>query len=158
MNNQDYTNTFTVDQAPQDVFKAICNPRGWWSEEIQGDTDRLGAVFFYSYQDVHRGTFKVTEFKPGERIAWHVLQNYLSFVEDTTEWTGTDIVFDLSRDGGKTKVRFTHVGLNPGEQCYDACHEGWGFYVGTSLRELITKGRGQPNRQDRLSENNPVKK
>jgi uncharacterized protein YndB with AHSA1/START domain len=102
MDNQNYTTTFTVDQSPEQVFKAISNVRGWWSEEVEGDTDRLGSIFFYGFKDVHRGTFKITEFVPGKKIAWHVLQNYFNFLKDTTEWTGTDIIFEISREAGKT--------------------------------------------------------
>jgi hypothetical protein len=29
-------------------------------------------------------------------VAWHVLDGYLTFVEDKTEWTGTDITFDIA--------------------------------------------------------------
>ena len=67
MKNQNYTTTFTVDQSPEKVFAAINNPRGWWSEEIEGSTDKSGAKFTYHYQDVHRCTFKITEFVPGKR-------------------------------------------------------------------------------------------
>ena len=147
MSRQDYTTTLTVDQSPQDAFKAISNPRGWWSENIEGDTDRLGAVFFYSFKDVHRGTFKITEFVPGKRIVWHVLQNYFNFVKNSAEWTNTDIVFEVSKRGDKTEVRFTHVGLNPAEECFDVCSDAWGTYIKASLRDLITKGKGAPNKK-----------
>jgi hypothetical protein len=97
MSDQNYTTSFTVDENPDEVFSAINNVRGWWSQAMEGDTNKPGAVFFYHYQDVHRCTFKITEFLPGKKVVWHVLQNYFNFVKDKTEWTGTDVVFEIAR-------------------------------------------------------------
>jgi hypothetical protein len=141
----DFTTGFTVDQTPDAVFAAINNVRGWWSEEIDGRTDTLGAVFDYRFQDVHRCTIKVTELVPGRRVAWHVLENFFSFTGDKSEWKDTDIVFDIVAHGGKTEVRFTHVGLVPDYECFDVCAEAWGTYINLSLRALIATGKGQPN-------------
>lgn len=155
MSNANYTASFNVDATPEEVFDAVCNARGWWSEDIEGDTDRAGSVFFYSFKDVHRGTFKITEYDPGKRVVWHVLQNYFNFVADSTEWTGTDIVFDISNGGDGTDFTFTHVGLNPAEECYDVCHDAWSFYVKKSLQDLIAGRAGAPNKSDTLAENHP---
>src|SRR5262245_30728807 len=111
--NQHYTATFTVGQMPKEAFDAINNVRGWWSQAIEGDTDKLGAVFYYHYQDVHRATFKIIEFVPGKKVVWHVLHNVFNFIKDKTEWNDTDIVFEIGKKGDKTEVHFTHVGLVP---------------------------------------------
>jgi len=143
MADQNYTATLLVEQTPEEVFDAINNVRGWWSGEIEGDTDKLGAEFTYRYKDVHRSRQRVTESVPGRRVVWHVLEARLAFVKDKGEWKDTDIVFDISRKGGKTEVRFTHKGLVKAFECYDTCSNAWGALITGNLRGLITTGRDQ---------------
>jgi hypothetical protein len=145
MQNQNFTSNFLVDQSPLEVFNAINNVRDWWSKEIEGDTDKAGAEFKYHYKDVHRSKFKITEFIPGKKVVWHVLDNYFNFVKDKNEWKDTDIVFEIAKKGDKTEVHFTHIGLVPEYECYNVCSNAWGSYITGSLRDLITKGKGNPN-------------
>lgn len=140
-----FTTTISVDQTPQEAFAAINNVRGWWSGEIEGSATKLGDEFTYRYKDVHLSKQKVTEFIPGRKVVWHVLESELSFVEDKTEWTGTDIVFEISRKDGKTDVRFTHAGLVPQFECFGSCSNAWGSLVNANLRKLIATGKDQPN-------------
>lgn len=149
MSDQSYTTTFSVDRTPQEVFDAVTNVRGWWSESIDGDTDRVGAEFSYQYEDVHRCRIQVTELVPGRKVSWLVLDNYFSFTQDKTEWKDTTIDFEITGQAGGAELRFTHVGLVPQYECYDACSEGWGNYINGSLRNLITTGEGQPNGENR---------
>jgi hypothetical protein len=143
--DQDYSTRFTVDQTPEEVFAAINHVRGWWSEEIEGDTDKLGAEFKYHFQDIHLCTMKIAELVPGKKVAWLVLDNYFSFTKDKSEWKGTEVIFEISKQGNQTELHFTHVGLVPEYECYDVCVNGWGTYISSSLQDLITKGKGQPN-------------
>ncbi len=145
MNDQNFTTSFTVDQTPEEVFNAINNVRGWWTKEIEGDTDKLGEEFKYHHKDLHRCTMKITELIPGKKVVWHVLDNYFSFTKDKTEWTDTDIIFEISQKGDQTELHFTHVGLVPEYECYSACKEGWSNYINNSLHDLITTGKGKPN-------------
>lgn len=145
MNHRNFTIGFSVDQTPKEVFDAINNVRGWWSGEIEGNTAKPGAEFTYRYKDMHRSKQRVTEFIPGRKVVWHVLDSHLSFLRDQSEWNDTDIVFDISEKKGKTEVRFTHVGLVPQFECYEDCSNGWGRLINGNLRKLITTGKDQPD-------------
>jgi hypothetical protein len=145
MKKDGFTTSFTVDQSPDEVFKAINNVRGWWSGEVNGDVDRLGAEFTYRYQNMHKSTQQVTEFVLGKKVVWHVTDSELTFVKDKTEWIGTDIVFEIARKDGKTELRFTHVGLVPAFECFGGCSGAWGALVDGNLRNLITTGKNQPD-------------
>ena len=121
MKTTDFTTTILVDQAPKVVFNAINNVRGWWSEEIEGNTNKLNAEFNYHYEDVHRSKMKIIEFVLNEKVVWLVLENYFKFTKDKSEWTGTKISFEISEKDGKTQVRFTHLGLVPEYECFEVC-------------------------------------
>ena len=149
MKDQDFITSFSVDQTPEEVFKAIKNVRGWWSEEIEGATDKLGAEFTYQYEDVHLCKVKITEFISGKKVAWLVLDNYFDFTEDKTEWKGTKIIFEVSKQDGKTQLHFTHEGLVPEYECFNVCSNAWGSYINGSLRNLIETGKGRPNRREK---------
>jgi hypothetical protein len=144
MNSLNFTTTFTVEQTPEAVFAAICNPHAWWSEGIQGRAGKVGDHFTHSVLNLHRCDLEVVEMRPARKVVWKVLDNYFSFTEDETEWKNTDIVFEIEQVGSKTWLKFTHVGLVPAYECYDVCRDGWHTYI-NSLYSLITTGKGQPN-------------
>jgi len=152
MHDHSFTTAFTVDQTPEQAFAAINNVRGWWSEDIKGGTEKVGDIFNYRFRDIHRCTVKIKASVPGERVVWHILNNYFNFTADTTEWKGTDVIFEIARKGGKTEVRVTHDGLVPEYECYDVCSAGWTTYINGSLRSLIETGKGQPNVGEPMNE------
>ena len=145
MTSTNFTTAFAVDQSPKEAFDAITDVRGWWSGQIDGDTDKLGAEFTYRYEDVHYSKQEITELVPNKKVVWRVLDAYLDFTKDPAEWKGTEITFEVARKDDKTEVRFTHLGLVPEFECYDSCSTAWGFYINNSLRNLITTGQGRPN-------------
>jgi hypothetical protein len=145
MTTTDFTTSISVEQTPAEVFNAINDVRGWWSEEIEGSTDKLNAVFNYHYEDVHRCQIKLIELVPEKKIVWLVMDNYFKFTTDKTEWTGTKIIFEISRKDNMTHLVVTHLGLVPEYECFDICSDAWSTYIHSSLYNLITTGKGQPN-------------
>ena len=158
MSNHEYLSAaVTVDRTPEEVFAAITDVRGWWSANIIGNTTAAGDEFVFTDDSAYPGEaarantgirfarFQITDCVPGHRVVWHVVDAYLSFIDDHDEWTGTDAVFDLSTDGHRTTLQFTHTGLTAAESaCFEDCSRGWTFYITRSLPELITTGAGQP--------------
>ncbi|HMC84080.1 MAG TPA: SRPBCC domain-containing protein [Chitinophagaceae bacterium] len=144
MTKSDFTTTLLVDQTPEEAFEAINDVRGWWTGEpgIEGSTGKLGDEFIYRYEPYHYSKQKITELIPGKKVVWNVTDSNLSFVKDKNEWTGTKIIFDISKKAGKTEIRFTHMGLVPGIECYDGCSNAWGQYIHESLFKLLTKEKG----------------
>ena len=145
MTTKDFITTILVDNTPEEVFNAINNVRGWWSEEIEGSTDKLNSEFDYRYEDVHSCKMKIIELVPNKKVVWSVLDNYFKFTKDKSEWKGTKIIFDIAEKDNKTEMRFTHQGLVPAYECYEICRDAWTGYIQKSLRNLITSGVGQPN-------------
>lgn len=149
MKNKDFSTTLTVNASLKQTFDAINNVRGWWSENIEGETDKLHNEFRYHYQDVHRATMKVVEMVPNEKVVWYVVDNYFKFTQDETEWKDTRIVFELIEKEGTTILTFTHQGLIPDYECYQICHDAWTHYIQDSLKNLIITGQGKPTPKDR---------
>ena len=149
MQAQNYTTTIVFPQDAKTAFNAIKNFRAWWSEDIDGETDKLNKEFLYHYKDVHLCKMKLITFVPNKRLVYQVLDNQFSFTKDKTEWIGTKLIFDIAKAGQQTKVTFTHEGLVPEYECYKVCYDAWGNYIRNSLYSLITTGKGKPNPKDK---------
>lgn len=145
MENQDFTAVFTVDQTPKEVFGAINNVRGWWSEDFQGHSQESGQEFDVRFGDVHYSRQRLTEVIPNEKVVWLVTDSRLNFLTDKSEWTNTTIRFEIAEKSGKTELRFTHVGLTPKIECFRDCSNGWNQFLEHSLLPLIATGKGNPN-------------
>src|SRR5687767_1527031 len=112
MNTQDFTAIIIADQTPEEIFNAINNVRGWWSEEIEGSTTKLNDVFDYHFEDIHRCRLKIVEFVPNAKVVWLVMENYFKpgifedglvasrikdrLPNDKAEWTDTKISFEIT--------------------------------------------------------------
>ncbi len=142
---RDYSTSYTVEQSPDEVYAAVLDVRSWWTGEVEGRTDEVGAEFTYRHPPQHYSRQRVTELEPGRRVVWQVTDSLLSFVSDPAEWTGSEIVFDIVPVGRGAELRFTHVGLVPDVECFGACSTAWLHYVDGSLHSLVTTGKGLPD-------------
>lgn len=148
MSTSNYTTTILVENSASEVFNAINNVGGWWSEEIEGVTDAINQEWSYHYQDVHICKMKIIELVPNQKVVWQVMNNHFSFTKNKEEWIGNKLVFEITTKDNKTQLQFTQIGLVPEYECYDICENAWNTYIQKSLFCLITTGKGEPNRKD----------
>jgi hypothetical protein len=139
---KDYSTSIVVDKSPAEVFNAINNVRGWWQGEFVGGAEKLNDEFSYQVADIHFSKQKVVELIPDKKVVWLVTDSNLSFVDKKDEWTGTRLEFNITTEGGKTKLTFTHHGLVLAFECYGACSGAWQALVERSLFSYITTGEG----------------
>ena len=148
MRTSDFTTTILVDQTAPAVFDAIIHPQNWWSGEIKGSTENLNDEFTYRYKDLHFSNQRIVEMIPGQKVVWLVTESIINYAEDKNEWTGTKISFEIDEQDNKpgshrTRVRFTHLGLDPGIECFDSCSNSWSQLIQQSLFSLITTGKAE---------------
>jgi hypothetical protein len=144
MTTKDYTISLTVDAPAKEVFKNINSAPKWWTEVLDGKSEKLNDEFTVYFGDVHVSTQKLVEFIADRKVVWLVTKSKLNFIKDKQEWTNTKISFEISEEDNKTQVRFTHFGLVPNVECYKDCTKGWDYYIKGSLYKLLTQGKGTP--------------
>lgn len=147
---KDFTTTLLVDQSPREVFAAVTNVRGWWSglysETIKGKTENLHDEFtFRAGGGAHYTEQRLVELIPDQKVVWLITHADLTFVDKKDEWKGTKLVFEISRQKDKTELRFTHQGLVPEFECYEACSSAWQQYLDEKLLTLIKSSTSANN-------------
>lgn len=144
MSTTDFRCSFSADIEPRAATDAISNVPDWWARNFEGSSRAVGDSFTVRFGDTFV-TFRITELVPGQGIVWKVTDCHLHWLSDKKEWNGTEVRWDVSRNGNSTEVTLTHVGLVPEIECYDNCRAGWAFYATDSLFKLLTEGQGSPN-------------
>jgi len=147
MEKQDYTATILVKATANEAFHHINHVTAWWTENIEGRSEKLNDVFIIHFGETFV-TMKIVESVPDKKVVWEVTDCYLHWLADKKEWKDTRIVFEISAEGDSTRIRFTHIGLAPRVECYDGCVKGWDQYFKGSLARLINEGTGLPQRKE----------
>ena len=126
---------FHIAASRAEVFEAISSLNGlqnWWTADTKGD-DNVGGILSFRF-DGHGPDFKVAKLEKDKQVVWEC-------VDGMPGWVGNIIGFSLDENDGKTRVRFTHDGLEAPDDAVAGINFTWGRYL-VSLRQFCQSGVG----------------
>lgn len=143
MEQQNYHNSITVDKPAHAAFAAIADVAAWWAKNFKGSALKTGETFTVHFGDTWVA-FEMSDVIPDKKAVWKVTDCYLPWLKDKTEWTNTEVIWNITTMGGATRIDMVHVGLEPNVECFESCRKGWNEHINGSLYKLLTTGEGQP--------------
>ena len=142
MENLNYSTTIEVEKSPKEIVNCISHISKWWTRDYEGNSSTLNDEFVICHPGRHYSKQKLVELIPDKRVMWLVTESKLDWLEtDKQEWTNTKMVFDITANGDKTLVVFTHEGLVLGKECYAICENSWNVAIKEWLFDYITVGK-----------------
>ena len=130
-----------VKAEPDEVYAALATRKGlagWWTTDTHGES-AVDEVLQFRFEQ-GGADMQVVELQPDKRVAWRV-------VGGPDEWLGTELTFDLAKDGDYTSVLFKHGGWREPVDFMHHCSTKWAVYL-LSLKKLLETGRGEPAPND----------
>lgn len=132
--------------------------RNWWTK-FANISDEVGGISEFNF--LKAGFYVVTRnkaLKQNKIVEWDVIDSKhpaSSGFDNLKDWIGTTIQFHIeSLSENESKLHFTHKGLTPALECFDACDNGWRHYL-NSLKDFAVGQEGEPYTDD--SENNIIR-
>ena len=129
------------------LFNALTERINEWWGEVDHQPKSLGQKFKVSFGEAY-WRFEVIALEQDKRAVWECIESnqvHAGLMGIKEEWLGTKLHWELtSEKSDQTRLNFRHEGLVPTFNCYEVCADAWGFFIGTSLKELIEQGLGQP--------------
>ena len=141
--HQDFGLSLTVKASAKETLERISQVNLWWAKNFKGKAnilnDRFSVYFENTFVD-----FRISKIIPDKKIIWLVTDCNLHWISDKKEWNGTQVIWSLTEQSGKTQIKFVHKGLTQESECYESCKPGWTHHINDSLLRLIETGTGFP--------------
>jgi uncharacterized protein YndB with AHSA1/START domain len=129
------------------VYEALATTQGvggWWTRDTTGTAKAGGKVNVrFRHKDgreIGQMGFEMTRLVPDQEVHWRIL-------DGPPEWVGTDVTFQLTRDGDMTILLFGHRNWKEPVEFMAHCSMKWAVFL-MSLRELVETGKGRPAPED----------
>lgn len=111
--------------------------RNWWTREAQV-VDGKGSFGWSGYG--WNVELDMEQHTTPAHVLWKCTG---SNMQNTRAWEGTTMSFLLVPEADGTRVEFAQTDYE-GSPCFDACDQGWAYFLGTSLKQYLETGKGMP--------------
>lgn len=138
-----------VDYSIRAAFEAACSltkvkrwldsPEGisgWWSDQVEGEASRKGDEFHVRFPSSPVVFDLVVNESSDNAVEWSVPAS-------PPWWKGTTIRFDLTADGDKTKLAFSHGGFDPSDPIIAVITPAWVRFL-DNLVAVAESGQANP--------------
>ena len=129
---------FWINGPLDDVYLALTTKSGligWWTRSSDVD-DKVGTISTFRFKSGAFNKMKIKSLDPN-KIEWVCVDGH-------EEWIGTQITFELRKDGEETKICFSHYGWKKQSEYTGKCSFQWAKYL-VSLKNLCETGQGMPD-------------
>jgi len=125
-----------IETTPEKLFESLSTDKGiaaWWTKaKTQAE---VGAVNEFAF-GAGAVTFRVEKLEAGKAVAW-------SADQVPPDWKGTQVLFELSKGGRGSILRFSHTGFKTTTPMVAATSYAWAQYL-RSLKLFLETGKGEP--------------
>ena len=145
MARQSYSAEILISAKPESVYEAITGDIDKWWTELSNQAVQVGDQLTVRFEKTACWVMTVSRVIPNRLLVWKVIDANHD-IEDLTnkdEWLNTTIKWEIAENETGSKVTLTHHGLVPVLQCYEICHAGWDYFLG-SLKNYLETGKGYP--------------
>lgn len=146
MSQKDYSTTVHINATPERIFQAITVEVDQWWTKYTNKAEKVGDTLAIRFDVNTRKEMLITTFEPFTKLIWQVTHAYMDidWMSNKNEWVGTEMHWEVIPKGEESQLNFVHKGLTPALECYEACDNGWTYFL-KSLKDYLEKGEGTPH-------------
>lgn len=129
-----------IGATPETVVAALMDQahiRNWWTRQAHVN-DGHGRFGWSGHG--WQVELEMAQHATAPQVVWTCRR---SNMQNTHAWEGTTMQFALVAEGDGTRVEFAHTGYRS-SPCFQACEQGWAYFLGTSLKQYLETGQGMP--------------
>lgn len=133
----DIVHSVVIKTTPDRLYEAIATQQGlegWWTPQVKAEPT-VGTLSEFRFTGVVL-KFRVDTLEPARHVAW-------SSVQVPPDWEGTRILFDITPDGDKAALKFSHTGFTSTSGSFGVTSYSWAQYL-RSLKQFLETGEGEP--------------
>jgi uncharacterized protein YndB with AHSA1/START domain len=127
-----------------EAVSTVAGVAGWWTKDTSATSGPGGSITVRfadpAGKEIGKMDFDVTKVDPNTTVHWR-------FTDGPAEWIGTEVTFDVSRQGEYTILVFGHRNWREAVEFTAHCSMKWATFL-LSLRALAETGKGKPSPDD----------